>query len=77
MMGRYIARRLIQLIPLVIGITMVTFLLANLAPGEPSSCAVCKGDVLWEWAWMREQVEMAFSSALRSPGSDVEPRASR
>lgn len=34
-MGRYALRRLVQLIPLVIGITMVTFLLANLAPGSP------------------------------------------
>jgi peptide/nickel transport system permease protein len=34
-MGRYILRRLIYLIPLVIGITMITFLLANLAPGSP------------------------------------------
>jgi hypothetical protein len=35
---------------------------------EPSYCAVCKGNVLWEWSWMREQVEVAFSSALRSVG---------
>ena len=52
-------------------------LLSNLTPDEASYCAACKGDVLWEWAWMREQVEMAFSSALRSPGSEVEPRESR
>jgi hypothetical protein len=25
-------------------------------------CAVCHGDVLWEWAWIREQVEIAFSN---------------
>ena len=35
---------------------------------EPSYCAVCKGNVLWEWSWMREQVEVAFSSARRSVG---------
>lgn len=34
-MGRYVLRRLIYLIPLVIGITIITFLLANLAPGSP------------------------------------------
>ena len=34
-MARYVLRRLIYLIPLVIGITMITFLLANLAPGSP------------------------------------------
>jgi len=26
-------------------------------------CAVCKGDVLWEWSWIREQIEIAFGSA--------------
>lgn len=41
-------------------------LLSTVRPEEPSYCAVCKGDVLWEWAWMREQVEVAFSSALCS-----------
>ena len=34
-MARYVLRRLIYLIPLVIGITIITFLLANLAPGSP------------------------------------------
>jgi hypothetical protein len=33
-------------------------------------CAVCNGDVLWEWSWIREQVEIAFSSApLGSPSA--------
>ena len=43
-------------------------LLSTVRPEEPSYCAVCKGDVLWEWSWMREQVEVAFSSALRTIG---------
>ena len=31
-------------------------------------CAVCNGDVRWEWSWIREQVEIAFSSTpLGSP----------
>jgi hypothetical protein len=46
-------------------------LLTTVRTTEPSYCAVCKGNVLWEWSWMREQVEVAFSSALRS----VEPPA--
>ena len=41
-------------------------LLSDIRAEEPSYCAVCKGNVLWEWSWMREQVEVAFSSALRS-----------
>ncbi|MEX2426296.1 MAG: ABC transporter permease [Thermomicrobiaceae bacterium] len=36
-MGRFIVRRLIQTIPLVIGITILTFALANLVPGSPVS----------------------------------------
>ena len=41
-------------------------LLSTIRAGEPSYCAVCRGDVLWEWSWMREQMEVAFSSALHS-----------
>jgi peptide/nickel transport system permease protein len=33
--GRFILRRVIQMIPLMIGITMITFLLANAVPGSP------------------------------------------
>jgi hypothetical protein len=43
-------------------------LLTTVRATEPSYCAVCQGNVLWEWSWMREQVEVAFSSALRSIG---------
>jgi peptide/nickel transport system permease protein len=34
-MGRYLIRRLLQMIPLLIGITIITFALANLVPGSP------------------------------------------
>ncbi|HET9016970.1 MAG TPA: ABC transporter permease [Thermomicrobiaceae bacterium] len=34
-MGRYVLRRLIQVIPLIIGITIITFALANIVPGSP------------------------------------------
>ena len=36
-MGRYIARRLVQLIPVVFGITLVLFVLLRLLPGDPAS----------------------------------------
>src|SRR5690606_21196972 len=36
-MTRYVARRLLQVIPLLIGITLITFLLANAVPGSPVS----------------------------------------
>ncbi|HEX5503288.1 MAG TPA: ABC transporter permease [Thermomicrobiales bacterium] len=36
-MGRYIARRLVQLVPVVFGITLVLFFLLRLLPGNPAS----------------------------------------
>lgn len=36
-MGTYILRRILQAIPLLIGITMISFLIMNLAPGGPAS----------------------------------------
>jgi peptide/nickel transport system permease protein len=36
-MGRYIARRLVQLIPVVFGITLVLFIMLRLIPGDPAS----------------------------------------
>jgi peptide/nickel transport system permease protein len=36
-MGRFVIRRLLQVIPLLLGITMLTFGLANLVPGSPLS----------------------------------------
>jgi peptide/nickel transport system permease protein len=36
-MGRYIARRLVQLIPVVFGITLVLFFMLRMIPGDPAS----------------------------------------
>lgn len=36
-MGRFVLRRVIQMVPLIIGITIITFALANLVPGSPVS----------------------------------------
>jgi peptide/nickel transport system permease protein len=36
-MGRYIARRLVQLVPVVFGITLVLFFMLRLIPGDPAS----------------------------------------
>jgi len=36
-MSRYIFRRLLQLIPLLIGITLITFFVMHLAPGDPTA----------------------------------------
>src|SRR3954464_9315301 len=36
-MSRYIARRLVQLIPVVFGITLILFFMLRLIPGDPAS----------------------------------------
>jgi len=36
-------------------------------------CAVCHGDVLWEWSWIREQVEVAFGSGPLTASSPPAP----
>src|SRR5690606_17320117 len=36
-MGQYVVRRVLQIVPLVLGITIITFALANLVPGSPIS----------------------------------------
>lgn len=36
-MKRYVIRRLLQLIPLLIGITLITFFVMHLAPGDPTA----------------------------------------
>jgi peptide/nickel transport system permease protein len=36
-MGRYIVRRLVQLVPVVFGITLVLFVMLRLIPGDPAS----------------------------------------
>ncbi len=35
-MGRYLARRLLLLVPVALGITIVTFFLLRLIPGDPA-----------------------------------------
>jgi hypothetical protein len=40
---------------------------------ETSYCAVCNGDVLWEWAWIREQIELAFAGVPRIGSSPPVP----
>ena len=39
-MGQYILRRLAISVPVLIGITVVTFLIINLAPGDPVSAMI-------------------------------------
>src|SRR5690349_24512829 len=45
-MRRYILRRLLIAIPILFGVSMVTFTFANLAPGDPVSSLVRQGSDL-------------------------------
>ena len=47
-MGSYLLRRLSLFIPMLIGITIITFLVANLAPGDPISALISPEDQLRE-----------------------------
>lgn len=40
---------------------------------EAAYCAVCNGNVLWEWSWIQEQVEVAFGSVLLTASPTSEP----
>ena len=47
-MGSYLLRRLTLFIPMLFGITIITFLVANLAPGDPISALISPDDQLRE-----------------------------
>ena len=47
-MGAYLIRRLAMFIPMLIGITVITFVIANLAPGDPVTALISPEDQLRE-----------------------------
>ena len=47
-MASYLIRRLALFVPMLLGITMITFLVANLAPGDPISALISPEDQLRE-----------------------------
>ena len=47
-MASYLLRRLALFIPMLLGITMITFIIANLAPGDPISALISPEDQLNE-----------------------------
>lgn len=44
-MGRYLAKRLLYLLPAMLGVSIVTFGLINLAPGDPAELILRSGGV--------------------------------
>lgn len=51
--GRYLARRLLQAVPLVIGVLVITFVLIHLAPGDPIYILAGEGGDAEYYAEMR------------------------
>jgi peptide/nickel transport system permease protein len=62
MMFRYIARRLIYAIPVLIGILVVVFVLARLIPGDP--CRAILGEKATEEACVRFNHEMGLDKPI-------------
>jgi peptide/nickel transport system permease protein len=61
-MGRYIARRLVQLVPVVFGITLVLFVMLRLIPGDPAS--VMLGDRATDEAVVRLNHELGLDQPI-------------
>jgi peptide/nickel transport system permease protein len=52
-LGRYILRRLLQAVPLVVGVIIITFLLVHIAPGDPLTILAGDGGNAAYYAEMR------------------------
>jgi peptide/nickel transport system permease protein len=61
-MGQYIARRLVQMIPVVFGITLVLFFLLRLIPGDPASAML--GDRATDEAVVRLNRELGLDKPI-------------
>ena len=71
-MERYLARRLVLLIPVALGVTMVTFFLVRLIPGDPAVIAL--GDRATSESVTRLQHQMGLlGGALSFLGLGVQP----
>ncbi|RNB81924.1 ABC transporter permease [Brevibacillus panacihumi] len=55
-MGRYILKRLAQMIPIVIGVSIIVFLLLSLSPGDPAKMILGLNAKEQELQMMREQL---------------------
>ncbi|WP_312118244.1 ABC transporter permease [Brevibacillus reuszeri] len=55
-MSRYILKRLLQMIPIVIGVSVIVFLLLSLSPGDPAKMILGLNAKEEELAMMREQL---------------------
>lgn len=55
-MSKYVFKRLLQIIPVLIGVTLLVFILLSLSPGDPAQAILGVGAKPEELAMMREQL---------------------
>lgn len=55
-MAKYILKRLLLLIPVVIGVTIIIFTLMYLVPGDPATMILGSGAEPWEYESLRERM---------------------
>mgnify|MGYP001079305411 CR=1 FL=1 len=60
--GRYILRRLVQMIPVLIGVTIIVFLMVHLIPGDPASAML--GDQATDVSVARVHKELGLDKPL-------------
>ncbi len=70
-MGRYILRRLLISIPILLGVTIVTFTFANLAPGDPISALMKPGVDLRPEAIEQLKAALGLDKPFHVVGADV------
>lgn len=55
-MGKYISKRLLMLIPVILGVTIVIFTLMYFVPGDPATAILGSTAEPWEYEELREQM---------------------
>ena len=61
-MSKYIVRRLLTLIPVIVGVTFIVFFILNLSPGDPA--AIILGEQATEEALAMKREELHLNDPL-------------
>ena len=64
-MSKYVFKRLLQIIPVLIGVTFLVFVLLSLSPGDPAQAILGVGAKPEELAMMRDQLGLNDSLVVR------------
>ena len=61
-MGKYILRRLVMMIPVLLGVTFIVFFIMSLTPGDPA--AIILGDQASSEALALKRIELGLNDPL-------------